>query len=215
LAALALGAASLAGGPVGCGGTASVADRPCPCADGNVCCATTNRCVATAAACAGGDGGGGIVDPSALKVFVTRGQHDGNFGGLAGADAFCANAASSVALGGNWIAWLSDSKTQANDRVKGNGPWYLVGESSPIFADRTALTGAHTSPFDRDERGTHYSPAYVWIGLDPFHPLTTCNDWTSTADGTTGTGVFAGDIAVNISAISCKIPQALICIQQP
>jgi hypothetical protein len=42
------------------------------------------------------------------KVFVTSTVHDGNLGGLAGADAICNSLASDAGLPGTYKAWLSD-----------------------------------------------------------------------------------------------------------
>ena len=42
------------------------------------------------------------------KVFVTSTVHDGNLGGLVGADAICNSLASAAGLAGTYKAWLSD-----------------------------------------------------------------------------------------------------------
>ncbi|MFL5321038.1 MAG: hypothetical protein ACJ790_15370, partial [Myxococcaceae bacterium] len=66
-------------------------------------------------------------DLSGLKrVFVTSVQYPATFGGLAKADEACMLAVSAAGLGGNWKAWLSDSNTDAIDRISDVGPWYLV-----------------------------------------------------------------------------------------
>ncbi|MCB1058064.1 MAG: hypothetical protein KDD11_21405, partial [Acidobacteria bacterium] len=73
---------------------------------------------------------GGSVDLSTvlqnkLIVFVTSVGHDGNFGGLAGADAFCQSLADAVSLGGTFKAWLSDSTTSPADRFAHRSESYV------------------------------------------------------------------------------------------
>ena len=65
-----------------------------------------------------------------LGFFVTSTTHNGNLGGLAGADAECQRLAGAVGAGNRtWRAYLSTQGNQAvpavnaRDRI-GNGPWY-------------------------------------------------------------------------------------------
>lgn len=65
-----------------------------------------------------------------MTFFVTSTTHDGDLGGLAGADAECQNLAAAVGAGGRtWRAYLSTTGTQtepavnARDRI-GDGPWH-------------------------------------------------------------------------------------------
>jgi hypothetical protein len=94
------------------------------------------------AACGGSDtegsGGGGsgassdeasvtsttsVTATAALSFFVTsHGNGTGDFGGIAGADAFCQRLAESVASGRTWRAYVSDADEDARDRI-GTGPW--------------------------------------------------------------------------------------------
>jgi hypothetical protein len=66
--------------------------------------------------------------PPPMSFFVTSvGKGDGaNYGGLAGADAYCQQLAKSVGRGGKWVAYLSTqgpNAVNARDRI-GNGPWF-------------------------------------------------------------------------------------------
>jgi hypothetical protein len=72
-------------------------------------------------------GGAGASAPAEMSFFVTsRGAGDGgNFGGIAGADAFCttlATAANPALAAKTWHAYLSTSTEDARDRI-GTGPW--------------------------------------------------------------------------------------------
>ncbi len=65
-----------------------------------------------------------------LGFFVTSTMHNGNLGGLAGADAECQSLAAAVGVGNRtWRAYLSthgtptESAVNARDRI-GNGPWF-------------------------------------------------------------------------------------------
>jgi hypothetical protein len=78
----------------------------------------------------GGQGGGGGRGPQQpMSFFVTSvGKGDGaNYGGLAGADAYCQQLATAAGRGGvMWHAYLSTQgpgAVNARDRI-GNGPWY-------------------------------------------------------------------------------------------
>ena len=78
----------------------------------------------------GGQGGGGARGPQQpMSFFITNvGKGDGaNYGGLAGADAYCQQLATAAGRGGvMWHAYLSTQgpgAVNARDRI-GNGPWY-------------------------------------------------------------------------------------------
>lgn len=64
-----------------------------------------------------------------VSFFVTsvgNGTKGGNFGGVGGADAFCANLASQAGIGGKtWVAYVSTGSENARDRI-GTGPWYNI-----------------------------------------------------------------------------------------
>jgi hypothetical protein len=74
----------------------------------------------------GGRGGG---QPQPMSFFITSvGKGDGaNYGGLAGADAYCQSLAQAAGRGmATWRAYLSTQgagAVNARDRI-GNGPWY-------------------------------------------------------------------------------------------
>lgn len=78
----------------------------------------------------GGQGGGrAAAPPQPMSFFVTSvGKGDGaNYGGLAGADAYCQQLAEGAGRGGaTWHAYLSTQgagAVNARDRI-GNGPWF-------------------------------------------------------------------------------------------
>jgi hypothetical protein len=124
-----------------CGGQAP---SGCYCDDG---CPDPECCADWAAVCMGG---GPMIDPR-MSFFVPsrrmqRGGADvagGNLGGLAGADAFCAQLAREALPGDTktWRAYLSTSTENARDRI-GAGPWFNA-RGDMVAANVQAL---HDSP---------------------------------------------------------------------
>src|SRR3989454_10854133 len=78
---------------------------------------------------AAGQGRGAAPPAQPMSFFITSvGKGDGaNYGGLAGADAYCQSMAAAAGRGGaTWHAYLSTQgagAVNARDRI-GNGPWY-------------------------------------------------------------------------------------------
>ena len=101
---------------------------------------------------AGGQGRGPAGPPPPMSFFITSASKgDGaNYGGVAGADAYCQQLATAAGRGApvTWHAYLSTQGTgavNARDRI-GNGPWYnangaLVGTFNRKFTllDRYVL----------------------------------------------------------------------------
>lgn len=150
----------------------------------------------------GSDGSGGNegdttagVAPGMMSFFVTSegsGARGGNFGGLAGADAWCQELAMAAGVGDlTWHAYLSTSTEDARDRI-GSGPWYnFAGER--VANDVASLHADGLSNDDPQHVLTEYGDV-VLVGDDydiltgsredgTFYDERTCNDWTSdTAD---------------------------------
>lgn len=143
-----------------------------------------------------GDGGAGG-GAAAMNVFVTSDTRaDGNFGGLAGADARCQSLAAAVGHGAKtWRAYLSAATplTHARDRI-GPGPYYNAA-GVELAADKDALhaivgdvelfldeTGAKVNgqwadspdPNEHDIMTGTTSAGMLDSGL-------TCSDWTSSS----------------------------------
>jgi Protein of unknown function (DUF1554) len=67
------------------------------------------------------------VPGGSCTVFVTSQGFNGNLGGLAGADTKCQALADTAGLGGTYKAWLSDSTTDARNRLtQATVPYRLV-----------------------------------------------------------------------------------------
>jgi len=68
-------------------------------------------------------------------VFVTSTLYTGNLGGLAGADAKCNERARIGGLGGDFKAWLSDSKTSAAERLTHATVPYVLVDGTVLAKD--------------------------------------------------------------------------------
>ncbi len=122
-----------------------------------------------------------------VQVFVTWLSYDGNFPGLAGADAACTTAATDAGHTGTWTAWLSDSAngtdTDARDRIL-DGEYQLL-DGTVVATSLADLTdGTLNVPINMDETGTPIpgGAVQVWTGTatDGTHQgAGLCTDWTS------------------------------------
>ncbi|MEQ9495791.1 MAG: hypothetical protein RIT81_03010 [Deltaproteobacteria bacterium] len=149
--------------------------------------------------------------PNMTFFFTREGNRSGDFGGLAGADAICAAAASAAgSTRGGWVAYLSalDDPTfgriDARDRI-GQGPWFnycgeQIGDGASIhnagirgelmFAEdgyQVDAENPNATLFNRAHdifTGTDVSGGLVG-GNGPDDPPQTCADWTSSAAGDT------------------------------
>jgi hypothetical protein len=133
------------------------------------------------------NGSGGSGDPH-VKVFVTSDQFRGNFPGgvgLDGADASCTLAATNAGLSGNWTAWLSDSTTDAADRILDSASGYQLLDGTVIannLADLVDGTLAHAIDMDEDLTTISDASDETWTATDPDGTRSgggTCANWTS------------------------------------
>ncbi len=102
---------------------------------------------------------------SSCQVFVTDARTEADFGGLAGADARCAAAASGAGLTGSFKAYLSDGTIAAWSRFRADGPWLNVGTQQVIFPTAAGLKTDGPQPLDRNERGEVLRIPGHWTGV--------------------------------------------------
>jgi len=121
-------------------------------------------------------------------VFVTSKGHNGNFGGdLTEADAFCQMRADAATLPGTYTAWLSNSTTDAIDRIT---------EGARVRVDGVRIANSIADLTDNElfssinvtEEGKYLGNAYVWTGTsaDGAALANRCNDWTSNGNSVFG-----------------------------
>ena len=129
----------------------------------------------------------GIPRPAACQetvlVFVTQGAFQGNFGGLAGADARCQAAARQAGLPGVFRAWLSTAAEPAGARIAHRNVPYVMPGGIRVADNYDDLTdGDLAHPIDRTEYGAAVASPFLartattaaGRALSP-----TCADWTS------------------------------------
>jgi hypothetical protein len=158
-------------------------------------------------------------------VFVTSTTHNGNLGGLAGADLICNNLASEGQLEGEFRAWLSSGAGSPNSRfTRSVYPYRLVddpGVPPYIAPNYTSLTsGVLSHPINRDEYGALVDPSSVWTntnaGGDPLSNLD-CTGWmTDSAQfrGYSGLSDQAGSKWTAYPIHDCSSTRRLYCFEQ-
>lgn len=167
-----------------------------------------------------GDGGGegGTTDASRnLRVFASSSLHNGNLGGVAGADTKCQALADAKGMGGTFRAWISASGANAIDRITSAGPWYLGTEM--VVASRAGLaSGALLRAIRSDENGTTLptSEDRIWTGTasNGSHSTPDCNGWTSTSgSGRVGEGERSDTGWTSLTTEACNQVNRIYCFE--
>ncbi len=125
------------------------------------------------------------VGPDEHRVFVSSITHNGNFGGLEGADAICQQLAESVGLRREYKAIMSDADNAANTRLVLNGGSIKIfdaaGNALVVKANGDLWDGQNLSnPMNRDELGSAQL-GNTWTGTDfegHVVPNRHCQNWT-------------------------------------
>lgn len=130
---------------------------------------------------------GGMLPPTDFNyAFVTSEAYvPGELGGPLGADEKCQALADAASLGGNYVAWLSTSTTDAKSRIAGARQW-LRTDLRP-FADSVddIINGRLLYPLRLDESGNDLPDVRVVTATRPDGTKLndnnngTCLDWTS------------------------------------
>ncbi len=82
----------------------------------------------------------GTVDENVKYMFVSSTTHNGNLGGLAGADTICDDLASAAGLpDGDYMAWLSDSASSPSTRFNQSVIPYVSRDSTQVAANFAQL----------------------------------------------------------------------------
>jgi hypothetical protein len=170
-------------------------------------------------------------------VFLTSDEHDGNLGGLEGADAICQGKAQAAGLTGTFKAWLSDSSETAADRLTHSSVSYIDTRGQVIANDWEDLVdGSVQRPITVDESGFDWDAdakhcgafillANVWTGtaINGDRKAPFCSDWTDNSDVEAGTGHIGfycygseawTDESVGDTAKGCSAEVSLYCFQQ-
>ena len=156
----------------------------------------------------GGRGQGGPPQPMSFFVTSTSKGDGANYGGLAGADAYCQQLAGAAGRGeATWHAYLSTqgpNAVNARDRI-GNGPWYnsrgqMIGSNVAQLHGDTVEQARVGNPMGKQMSLTEKQGVVNGLGDTPNqHDILTgsmpdgraytdgndhtCNNWTSNAEG--------------------------------
>lgn len=161
------------------------------------------------------------------KVFLTSTTGTGDLGswaeaggnvGLAAADAICNVRAASAGFTGSFKAWISDSTTDAKDRLTSDGPWVkldgvMIAKNKADLIDGTIFTGINMT---ENYVYTAYQRAWTSTDESGIKVTDTCNDWT---DGTSGSAAMqgvasqTGDLWSNWNSYSCNGNYHLYCFE--
>jgi hypothetical protein len=128
------------------------------------------------------------------RVFVTSSVHDGNLGGVPGADAMCQAHADAAALGGTYLAWISVPGNSPDSRFAKSAGRYVLVNGTVIADDWLDLTDASIDhPLDVTETGGVASSVGLctdlpeaWSGTAPdgteesIIDIDNCDGWTTT-----------------------------------
>jgi len=170
------------------------------------------------------------------RVFVSSSVHNGNLGGVAGADAICAALADDAGLQGEYLAWISSDTESPSDRfTHADMPYVLVADANciqqfgdggqPIIAqDWDSLTsGSLDAEIRCSETGEPLTTIYyAWTGTNRNGKasLDNCSQWM-TSSGLEG-GMTGGVLNVDImwtfcllcSSEECDNAYRLYCFEQ-
>jgi hypothetical protein len=179
---------------------------------------------------------------SSRCVFVTSSGHNGDLGGLAGADAICqglADSSGSLAAHGTYKAWLSAAGTgnSAAERLAHATVPYKRVDGSTVADDWADLTdGSLDHPINITEGGDTFvcsgvgpfSNGCVWTSTEPdgsaritdLNPLyDSCGTWTNSTDDAVGWLGWPAEVSVLWThwaqgPFACDQQLRLYCVQQ-
>jgi len=131
---------------------------------------------------------GGLCQQSRI-VFVTQDTHNGNLGGLEGADTICNEAANDANLPGNYYAWLSTSDSSPSERFEPTNRSFVMPNNVMVannwddLIDGMLITGIGVDQFGGPvEVAIGCSSGYVWSATTTSGELNGihhCLNWTT------------------------------------
>ncbi|MBL4636147.1 MAG: hypothetical protein JKY56_19965, partial [Kofleriaceae bacterium] len=160
---------------------------------------------------------GAICGPDQNIAFVTSMPvFPGSLGGLSGGDDLCNSRADAAGLPGTYIAWLSDSTTDAATRIiEANASGWVRPDGRPFALSRARLlTGQLLYPLSLDENGNEALVNVVsGTSMEGTRTTDTCGDWTSeTEQGESGRSDFVSRAWTSFGAFPCTSPAHIYCL---
>lgn len=168
------------------------------------------------------------VDINEKTVFITSSTHDGNLGGLKGADAKCqteADGPASIVPSGTYMAWLSDGTDSPNTRFTKSSHPYVLPNGKKIAENYTDLTdGSILHAINIDPTGQLVGYQQFWTGTNPdgttgrYNDYWGCGAWAR--DPIANTWAYVGhtgkksSVWSRVEKIPCSRSKKLACFQQ-
>ncbi|MFV8750384.1 DUF4215 domain-containing protein [Nannocystaceae bacterium ST9] len=175
-----------------------------------------------------GDGCSSTCELESRLVFITSTLHDGDLGGLAGADEICNMLAAAADLPGTYMAWLSTNQGSPSTRfVQSTVPWVRL-DGTTIADDWADLVdGTLDAIVNQTEvGGSPPNSTYIcngtarqtWTGtaVDGSAAVNTCGNFGSTASN----GAIGRNTATDANwsicnpSVACTTMAPLYCFQQ-
>ncbi len=152
----------------------------------------------------------GEVDEGACSklAFLSEGAWSGDLGGLSGADAKCQAEVDGAGVSGTFKAWLSDTTTDARDRLTHSAGPYVMTDGVMIAMDWDDLVdGTLLAKFDTTISQRVVNVASVWTDSSPAgitesgfsSTADSCGDWTR---GTTVSATGIGEVVVGCTTVT-------------
>lgn len=147
-------------------------------------------------------------------VFVTSTMVTGGFGGVAAADAMCAQHAATAGMSGTFVAWLSGASIIRLSESRG---WTRVDGVALADQPSDFISNLLLAPIALDERGQPVGGNRIWTGLTrDGAPAADCVQWTSalaTDGGLVGTAQHGGGRFTHRATSACDQIAHVLCIE--
>lgn len=159
------------------------------------------------------------------RLFVSSSGTNGNIGGITAADTICANLAKAAGLTRTYKSILSDSTSDASNRISISGSVYNFSSESDsiiIASSETAFWGTNSQNLSNavtyDENYSSYS-GNVWSGstFSGSADFDHCNNWSSNSaavDGNAGASSQKNDQWIDNTTSTCDSNLRIYCISQ-
>lgn len=151
--------------------------------------------------------------PGQKRIFVTDATHNGDFDGIAGADAFCMSDLNKPS-GGTWKALIASAgrSRTSNWILQANTQYVRVSDSAVIGI--TNSLGVFPSPLTNAIDGA----VNAWTGLndDWSNNTDNCNNWEadSVSVGMAGSMNFTNGFLTATGSTTCAATLHLVCVEQ-
>jgi hypothetical protein len=163
--------------------------------------------------------------PENLRIFLSSTTYQGDLGGFSGADMKCQTRADAAALGGVWIALVSDNNSNAIDRLVNcnNKAWILLSGPPNVVADdkQDLFDETIQQAINVDEFANDVKDGYAWTGTlsNGIAGDTNCENWTQNDNqifGIRGSAELTKNIPnswVNFQSSRCHQERHLFCME--